>query len=738
MPATSSQKSWIVSISTFPPQKCGIATFTSDLSEAFNQLFSPHIESKIIAVNNDPSIIPEYPKKVIGHINKHERESYLHVAKKINRTHNIKLVSIQHEFGIFGGEYGDYLLDFASALTKPLIITFHTVLPEPSPEMKKVVRTLADQVQGITVMTQGSKNILETVYAIDSEKITIIPHGIHPSLFETSTRAKKVLKLPTSHTILSTFGLLSKGKGIEYVIEALPAVVAKYPETLYLIIGATHPNVVKEEGEVYREYLQSRITELGLEKNVIFHNSYIKTSDLLTLLSATDIYLSTPLDPNQAVSGTLTYALGAGRPVIATAFAQAKEDITPQAGTLVDFKNSEQISHAILDLMNSPSHQHALGKFAYFKTRNMTWANVAIAYMRLFIKNVPELKENEKRAPRINLRHLKKMTDKFGIIQFAHLTEPDLASGYTIDDNARALRFCVLYYKQKPSQQIINLITIYLNFLKFTQQKNGYFENYVTAERKLSHTQNNQENLEDANGRTLYALAVAATSLKIPTHLQTLARELYLQAIHNGSKFNSPRAIASYIKSLAIFYEQEKNPEHLQLLITACDLLVSHYRANSSPEWEWFEPILSYSNGVISEALIISAHLADNSDYRTIGKKTLDFLISHTFEDGMYIPIGQDGWFKQGSHRHKYDQQPEDVATTISALKTMYEISQDHFYQKCLYKVFDWFLGGNTINRIMYDETSGGCYDGLREHQINLNQGAESTLSYLISRIQLT
>lgn len=730
-------KSWIVSLSTFPPQKCGIATFTSDLSKAFNQLFAPAIESKIIAINNDPSIIDQYPSTVIAHLRKYHIEEYKKMAQKINTSPQIKLVSIQHEFGIFGGNFGDYLLNFTSELTKPLVITFHTVLPDPHPEMRKVVQDLAKQAQRITTMTQTSKNILESIYNIPSDKIIVIPHGIHPTPFTPSYQAKKILGLPTDKTILSTFGLLSRGKGIEYVIEALPEVIKQYPNILYLIIGATHPVIIQEEGETYRDSLQQRIEELGLNENIRFINTYIKTKKLLTYLNATDIYLATPLDPNQAVSGTLSYAMGAGRPVITTAFAQAKEDVSPEAGILVDFKNSQQISKALLDLLSNPERQNSLSKFAYFKTRNMTWANVSIAYMRTFVRNVPELKESEKRAPKISLRHLKTLTDDFGIIQFALLTEPDLTSGYTLDDNARALRFTVLYYQQKKSQSTLRLIRIYLKFLSFVQQENGVFENYVTAERIHSNLQNNQENLEDANGRALYALSITATATSLPSEIKNKAREMYEKSISNGKNFNSPRAIASYIKSLAIFLKEENNPEYLQSLIMGCDLLVSHYRANNAPDWEWFEPILSYSNGAIPEALIISSKITGNQEYFDIGKKALDFLISHTFEDGMYVPIGQDGWFKRGGHRHKFDQQPEDVATTITALKSMYEISQDIYYQKCAYKTFDWFLGGNVLGRIMYDQTSGGCYDGLRENEINLNQGAESTISYLLSRLIL-
>lgn len=730
-------KSWIVFLSTFPPQKCGIATFTSDLAKSFNQLFAPAIESKIIAINSDPSIIDHYPLKVISHIRKHQIEDYTKIAQKINSSPQIKLVSIQHEFGIFGGNFGDYLLSFVSELTKPLIITFHTVLPDPQPELKNVVQALAHRAQQITTMTQTSKRILESIYNIPADKITVIPHGIHPTPFAPSNQAKKILGLPVDKTIVSTFGLLSRGKGIEYVIEALPNVIKQYPNILYLIIGATHPVIIQEEGEAYRDSLEKRIQELGISDNIRFINTYIPTSQLLIYLNATDIYLATPLDPHQAVSGTLSYAMGAGRPVIATAFPQAKEDVSPEAGILVDFRNSEQISQALIDLLSNTERQHVLSKFAYFKTRNMTWANVCIAFMRIFVRYVPGLKESEKRAPKLSLRHLRNLTTDFGIIQFALLAEADLSSGYTLDDNARALQFSALYYQQKKSKSTLKLIKIYLKFLAFVQQDNGVFENYVTAERINSNIQNEHENLEDANGRALYALAITATSASLPKDIRDKARQMYEKSIGNEKNFTSPRAIASCIKSLAIFLHEEKNPQYLQRLIRGCDILVHHYHTNKATDWQWFEPILSYSNGSLPEALIVSSKITGNQDYFSIGKKTLDFLISHTFEDGMYVPIGQNGWFKRGGHRHRFDQQPEDVTTTIAALKNMYEVTQDIYYQKHAYKAFDWFLGGNVLGRIMYDQSSGGCYDGLRENEINLNQGAESTLSYLLSRLSL-
>ncbi len=732
-----SQKSWIVYLSTFPPRECGIATFTRDLSDAFNDLFSPEIESKIVALNiGDVTRLP-YGKEVIAEISQSSLEDYVTVAQKLNAMPQVKLVAIQHEFGIFGGNYGDYLLAFIKELQKPITITFHTVLPKPDKAMQKVVQALSERANTVMVMTENSRRILENDYAIPLQKIIIIPHGIHPSPFKPSKHAKDLLYLSPQNTILSTFGLLGRGKGIEYAIDALPEVVKQYQNIRYLIIGATHPVVLREEGEVYRNFLLERVRTLGLSAYVRFYDKYLETEDLLKFLSATDIYLSTSLDPNQAVSGTLSYALGAGRPVISTRFAQAKEDVTSDVGFLVDFKNPKQITEALLNLLGNQTKQLALGKNAYFRTRNMTWPNVAIAYMRVFVFFIPELKVNEKRVPKIKLSHLIKLTDDFGIIQFAHLAEPDISSGYTLDDNARALIFVIRYHQQTKFATAFRLANIYLNFLSFVRQPNGVFENYVNAERKLSHEQNSKENLDDANGRTLYALSVVATASHLPKVMRGKAKTMYEQSLPIALRFTSPRAKAFYIKSLALRLKQQANANYLEKLVEACDFLMHEYKQNSVHNWQWFEAILSYSNAVLSESLLIGYRATGNSDYLKVGKNTLDFLISHTFENNLYVPIGQQNWFKRGGHRHKFDQQPEDTASTIEALKTMYEISGDAHYQKLMHRAFDWFLGENLPGRIIYDQTTGGCYDGLRENEVNLNQGAESTLSYLLSRLSL-
>lgn len=731
------RKSWIVSVSTFPPRECGIATFTQDLSAAFNQLYAPGVESKIVALNIDDLTRLPYSHKVIAQIAQPRVDDYVAAARKLNALPQVKLVTIQHEFGIFGGAYGDYLLTFTDELNKPIAITFHTVLPNPPAGMRSVVQALATGANVAVVMTQGSRRILEVEYAIPPHKIAVIPHGIHAVPFEASRTAKTRLGLLPDQIILSTFGLLNRGKGVEYVIDALPAVVARYPNVRYFIIGATHPVVLRQEGELYRNSLSKRIHDLGLVSFVTFYDEYLETPALLRLLQATDVYLATPLDPYQAVSGTLSYALGAGRPVIATAFAQAREDVTPDVGLLVDFKNPEQITQALLRLLEDPPQLANLGKAAYFKTRNMTWPNVAIAYMRTFAAFIPELKVNVKRVPKIKLSHLIKLTDDFGVIQFARLAEPDPGSGYTVDDNARALVFAVRYYYQNKSATALRLANIYLKYLAFVQQADGAFANYVNSDRAIVPDQNARENLDDANGRALYALAVTMAATYLPKPMRETARQMCERGLAAATAFTSPRALAFVIKSLARLLKPQPNAVYARKLVAACDFLVRLYKDQSAGEWKWFEPVLTYSNATLSEALLIGSAVAGNPEYFDIGKTTLDFLIAQTFENDMYNPIGQQGWFKRGGHRHAFDQQPEDTASMIEALHTMFDLSKDARYQRLLYRAFDWFLGTNVRGQIIYDQATGGCYDGLGEHGINLNEGAESTISYLISRLLL-
>ena len=742
---SNADKSWIVYLSTFPPRQCGIATFTADLINAIDQMFSPSVESRIVAINlNEISLLP-YSDKVIFQISQPNEKDYIDAALRLNQLEKVRLVNIQHEFGIFGGEYGSHLLLFLKKLQKPVVATLHTVLPAPDEKMRNIVQAIMKYSKGIIVMTHSSKEILVKDYGLDPDRIQVIPHGIHHVPYGTGEYAKSSLGI--SHKlILSTFGLLSPGKGIEYVIEALPQVVAKFPNVQFFVIGVTHPVVLEKAGENYRNFLIKKVYELGLTNHVLFYNNYFHPNHLLKFLEATDIYLSPSLNPNQTVSGTLSYALGSGRPVISTAFAQAKEDITDKMGMLVDFKKPQAFTDAIIKLLSNDELRLQMGKNTYFRTRHMTWENVALSYLKYFSKFTPELSMGQRKLPSIKLAHLAKLTDNFGIIQFTKLTEPDISSGYTLDDNARALVVATLHYKRFRTPFSLKLAFIYLNFICRVAKPDGYFDNYVNSNRVVDEQRNRRENSEDASARALYALAQVSTSKQIPKRLRYQAHSLFEQSFKKNIAFTSPRAVAFYIKALSCLLSKWKETKTLAALRYHCEQLVTLYNKSHSPDWEWFEPYLTYSNAILPEALLLGYKITGERRYLEVSEKTLNFLIKHTFtpldskhltgfKDNIYIPIGQSGWFLKGGTRYYFDQQPEDVAAAVEALNTMFRVTNGKHYEKLAYKTFNWFLGNNVLGQVVYDRTTGGCYDGVGEKSINLNQGAESSISYLLARL---
>ncbi|MES2088066.1 MAG: glycosyltransferase [Patescibacteria group bacterium] len=727
-------RQWIVYVSTFPPRECGIATFTQDLMNTFDELYMPREESKVVAINLDSRSKHRYDlDRVIYQITQPDKKSYLGAARYLNSLENVSVVNIQHEFGIFGGEYGSYILDFMNELRKPIVLTLHTVLPGPNPILKKTVEELGMKANTIIVMTETSKKILATDYTIDASKIKIIPHGIHPKPFSDGKKAKAKLGL-SGKMVLSTFGLLSKGKGIEYGIESLPEVVKRFPNVEYHVIGATHPVILAREGESYRKSLIKKVEQLGLRKHVIFHNKYFDLPDLLNFLEATDIYLALSLEPNQAVSGTFSYALGAGRPVIATRFAQAKEDITEETGLLVDFKNPEDIKNALLKMLKDPTRQKEMGKRAYFRTRSKTWHNCALLYMKEYITLAPSLSNIETNLPKIKLDHIFELTDKFGMIQFTNLTTPDPSSGYTLDDNARALIAVIKYCEERRDKSVLELAKIYLNFIDYVAEAFGDFSNYVNYDRTIPSEKNRIDSLEDARARALESLAIAASSNVMSKQLRTQAYSLYdLSA--NSFFPEHPRSMAFFLKSLTAWITIDPSVEIKTKIVGYADKLVELYEKNSTHNWQWFGDSLTYSNGLLPEALALAFRETGNEKYLSVAKTSLEFLILYSFQGDICVPIGQKGWFQKGGEKQLHDQQPEEVATLVQTLKTMYEITGEERYQHLMMLAFGWFTGNNLLRQVVYDYDSGGCYDGVGKDYVNLNQGAESTVMYLLARL---
>ncbi|HZJ18034.1 MAG TPA: glycosyltransferase [Patescibacteria group bacterium] len=621
------------------------------------------------------------------------------------------------------------LLFFMEKCKKPMIVTLHTTLPNPSFKMKSVTEKIITFADSIVVLTQKSKNIIESLYPKSIKKIFIIPHGIHPSDFSYSKALKSKLELK-NRIVLSTFGLLSRGKGIEYAIRALPKVIKKYPEVLYLILGETHPVIRRAEGEKYRLELEELIKKLNLEKHVKFYDQYFSLPDILEFLKATDIYIATSINPNQTVSGTLSYALGTGLATISTEFAQAKEIITLETGRLVPIKNPPAFSEAILDLLSDKKRLRQMHLNAYEMTRSMLWSNVAKEYSKHLTKLV---------IPKIKLDHLYNMTDNFGLFQFASLSTPNKDFGYALDDNARALITCSWLIKQKHTKKLDSLIKLYLSFIKKCQLTNGSFINYIGFKDKLPTPQNNKEDLQDAQTRTLWALSEVMINQAISQNIRNQAKSMFILKLNRKTKLTHLRAMAFAIKSFALVLPilPEKKSELLSLMKNYADSLLNALSDNSIKSWKWFESNLNYNNALLSESLLIAGNILKNNEYKTQGFHSLDFLISKTFSK-TYMPIGHSDWYENNEKRSSHDQQPEDPASMILALASAYHYTNNERYKRLARKCFSWFLGNNSLKKSLYDYKNGGCHDGLHPDRVNLNQGGESLVSYLMSSLTMS
>jgi glycosyltransferase involved in cell wall biosynthesis len=712
-------KKIIVHMGTYLPFKDGISTYTNNLLDAQKKIY-PNFEYKVIAVDIMGYKSKEYPDEVVWIIRRDLKGDYTKVADEINNNNQIECIYLQHEYGIFGGDWGDFLLDFIKIINKPVFTTFHTVLPEPIEKMKAVTQEIINYSKKIIVMTKQGKETLLNVYKIKAGDIAVIRHGIHPTVFSTPNEYKAEIGI-RDRFILGTFGFLGRGKGIEYMIRALPKVIEKFPNTEYWLMGKTHPIVLKNQGEEYRESLLREIRKMNLSKHVKFYNKYLSTAQILRFLKMVDLYIVTALEPTQAVSGTFSYALGSGRPLVSTGFLQAKEYMKHDFGELVDFRDPNAYADAITKLLDDATRRERIQKRAYHKTRGMLWPNVANEYM--------ELNGDVSNAPKIKLNHLINITDDFGIIQFSKDTKPNLDYGYTLDDNARALIFATKYYEQRPLKRILRHVEIYLNFIEFCQKDNGEFNNYVNRDRKITEDKP-WENLEDSNARALWSLGTVIGTKSLPIEFRKRAKKLWNKWQNGNFDFHHPRAIAFYIKGLWERNEPIKISEQ-------ADYLIKYYEENAKGNWRWFLQELTYANGSLPEALFLAYDDTKDRKYLKVALKTLKFLIDHTFDSGLYIPIGQAGWFKRNKERAYFDQQPEDPYSMISLLVRAFKITKKSKYLILAKRVMLWFYGNNLLGLSLYDQKSGGCHDGLTPQGLNADEGAESTLSYLMSALTI-
>ena len=687
------------------------------------------MDCKVAALNLSPLDTYKYPDEVEWEIDQNSKADHLNLAEMFNNDEQISGIMIQHEYGIFGGLEGEILLTFMQNCKKPMLVTLHTTLPTPSPKMKSVTARIITLANTIVVLTQRSKDIIENLYPESIGKVFVIPHGIHPSTFSDSEKFKAKLELE-NRIVLNTFGLLSRGKGIEYALHALPKVIKKYPSVLYLILGETHPVIRRNEGEEYRLELAKLVTKLGLRKHVRFYDQYFSLPDLLEFLKATDIYIATSINPNQAVSGTLSYALGTGLAVISTQFAQAREIVTPETGRLVPIKDSSAFTKALLDLLGDEKRLKQMHSNAYKMTRPMLWSNVAEKYTKLLTRLV---------IPQIKLTHLHTMTDDFGLFQFASLSVPDKDFGYTLDDNARALVVCSWLIKQTHTKELEALLRLYLAFIKKCQLKDGSFTNYIGFNDKRPTLQNKDEDLQDSQARALWALSEIMSNQVLATDIKDQAKTMFLLKLNQKTTLTHLRAKAFAIKSFALVFPilPEKKTELLTFINDYADSLLTALTDSSIKSWRWFESDLNYSNALLSESLIIAGDIAKNGEYTKQGLLSLQFLISKTFSK-TYMPIGHSEWYRNNQKRSNYDQQPEDPASMILALDRAYKNTGEKHYKKLAKKCFSWFLGNNSLKKALYDYKNGGCYDGLHPDRVNLNQGAESLVSYLMSSLTIS
>ena len=740
----------ILFISSYPPRECGIATYSQDLLKSLNNKFDHSFTLNVCALEAGPSHF-NYPEEVKYVLDTHDVSQFEILARDINDNRNIHLVLVQHEFGFYQHAGESAFLKFLYTLNKPAIVVFHTVLPQPGIALKENVWHIAAACESVVVMTNNAAQILNSDYGVPLPKIEVIPHGTHlvPHL------DKELLKEKygwSGRKVLSTFGLLSSGKGIETTLDALPAIIALNPDVIFLIIGKTHPAVIKSEGEKYRNALQQKVESLQLQQHVTFINQYLPLEDLLEHLQLTDIYLFTSKDPNQAVSGTFSYAMSCGCPIISTPIPHAREALRADTGIIIDFLNPIQLTDSVNRILSDEALRQKFSTGTLQQIVPTAWENAAIAHALLLqniagdkhktnmttqnaARDVPAQKiALQYRLPVIKLDHVKKMTTDVGMIQFSIINQPDLKSGYTLDDNARALIALCMHYELTADEASLPYISKYVDFIKFCQQPGGYFLNYVDSERAFT-PQNNETNLADSNGRAIWALGyLISKSALFPASIIATAEEVMQRANPRIKLVHSTRAMSFIIKGLYYCNLEKKSAHNTALIKLLANRLVQMYRHESERDWKWYESYLTYANSIVPEAMLCAWLETGDPVYKEIAKTSFDFLLSLTFDKKGIKVISNRSWMQKGQEAAIHGEQPIDVAYTIMSLSKFYDVFKIDGYREKISIAFNWFLGQNHLHQIIYNPCTGGCYDGLEDTYVNLNQGAESTLSYLMAR----
>jgi glycosyltransferase involved in cell wall biosynthesis len=737
IPETATKLPEILFITTFPPRECGIATYSQDLIKSLNNKFKNSFDIKICALESNAEK-HHYDEPIKYILNTDQTNAFYNLSEKINANVSIQMVLLQHEFGLFRKNEAN-LIQFLYKTIKPVIIVFHTVLPNPNSSFKVNVQVIVQLAHSIIVMTHSAARILANDYGVDPEKITVIAHGTHLVPHSDKELLKEEYNL-SGKKVLSTFGLLSSGKSIETTLDAMPSIIKENKDVLFLIIGKTHPSVVKEEGEKYRKMLEEKIKILQLGDHVQFINTFLPLTKLLDFLQLTDIYLFTSKDPNQAVSGTFSYAISCGCPIISTPIPHAVEVLSDGAGIIFDFGNSKQLAEEVNHLLLDKQLRNNISANGLHKIAPTAWENSAIAHALLFEKKSNKNSILEYKIPLINLDHIKKLTTDFGMIQFSIINQPDLKSGYTIDDNARAMVAMCKHFELTKDKTDLEYIKIYLNFISSCLQDDGSFLNYVDEDGDFT-SQNYETNLEDSNGRAIWALGhlISLESI-LPVALVDKAKMTLERATVNITKIHSTRAMAFAIKGLYYANSKEKSQQNTTIIKELADRMVQMYKHESNTNWSWFESYLTYGNSILPEAMLCAFLSTGDTSYKAIAKTSFDFLLTKIFSNNSIKVISNKGWLlKDDSIKNQEvgGEQPIDVAYTILALNKFSKAFKSKKYTQQMKIAFSWFLGNNHLHQIIYNPCTGGCYDGLEDTYINLNQGAESTVSYLLARLTI-
>ena len=727
-------------IGTYVPRMCGIATFTKDLRDALVGE-QAGLQTPVLSMD-DAATVYAYPSEVRFRVRDSNPKDYILAGDFLN-INEIDAAVIQHEYGIYGGESGIHVLDFAKRLRMPLITTLHTVLAAPTAQQKKIVVTLADISDRLVVLCCTAQKLLGESYGIAPEKISVIPHGIPDTPFVDPTLSKHQFGL-NGRTVLMTFGLLSPCKGIEVAIRALPKIVERHPEVIYLVLGATHPYEFKREGNSYVTSLERLAATCGIRDHVVFHNRYLSSEEMLRFLGRADLYITPYSNREQIVSGTLAIALGMGKAILSTPYRYAEEMLAGEHGVLFPFGDSNALARGVNDLLDDPERRNAMRTRAYADSRSMVWKEVARSYIELvgnivadrqlrphpsiYPVHIPSIFDG---IPEINLGHMKVLTDDTGIIQHSLYTVPDRTHGYCTDDNSRALITAIRYYALTRDDAVLCLAKRYMSFLHFAfDRSTRRFRNFLSYERRWD----DESASEDTFGRSLWALG-SVVALAPNDAVLAFAYRLFSEAAEAAEALVSPRAWAFALVGIHLYLQRfggDALARRVQSILA--HRLLEAFRSNASDDWPWCEDVVTYANAALAHALILSGRELGEEAMAEQGLSSLEWLVGEQVSpEGIVSIIGNQGWLRRDGSRARFDQQPIDTTALVEASLAAWQHTGEPKWQERARQFLGWFLGNNDTQSVLYDSSTGGCRDGLQPNGPNLNEGAESTLSWLIS-----